>query len=82
MFGNDRVKVSETFLEHPMTFDYEVQQDNGKTRLNLEVHDGFSLPMKWMFGFFMKKKFNAEMVLSLSQLKNYCEEKSANSPAV
>jgi len=72
-FGERRARLSETYLEHPMTFDYEVEETAGKTKLTLECHAAFSLPMKWMFNFFMKKKFDAETLKSITQLKNYCE---------
>ncbi len=75
-FGERRARLSETFLEHPMTFNYEVEEVDGKTRLTLECHNAFSLPMKWMFNLFIKKKFNTDTLKSLSQLKNYCERKS------
>lgn len=75
-FGERRARLSETFLEHPMTFNYEVEEVDGKTKLRVECHNAFSLPMKWMFNLFMKKKFNSETLKSMSQLKNYCEQKS------
>jgi hypothetical protein len=75
-FGENSARFSETYLEHPMTFDYLVEEAEGKIRLTLECHNAFSLPMKWMFNLFMKKKFNADIIKSISQLKNYCEQKS------
>jgi hypothetical protein len=74
-FGDRRAKLSETLMEHPITFNYEVAEAGAKTKLKLECHDGFSLPMKWMFNLFMKKKFNSETLQSLMRLKNYCEQK-------
>lgn len=75
-FGVRRAKFSETLLEHPVTFDYEVREENGRTVLKLERHSAFILPMKLMFNLFLKKKFNSETLQSMSQLKKYCEEKS------
>jgi hypothetical protein len=75
-FGERLAQLSETYLEHPMTFDYEVEEMDGKTRLQLECHSALSLPMRWMFNLFMKKKFNSETLKSISQLKYYCEQKS------
>lgn len=79
-FGEHRTQLSETFLEHPMTFNYEVEEINGKTTLTLECHNGFLLPMKWIFNLFMKKKFNSDMLRSMEQLKNYCEGIALRSP--
>jgi uncharacterized protein YndB with AHSA1/START domain len=75
-FGEHNLKLSETFLEQPMTFDYLIEDSNDKTKLTLECHDAFGLPMKWMFHLFRKKKFSAETQKSLEQLKNYCEAKA------
>ena len=74
-FGEHRARLSETFLEHPMTFDYELEEAGGKTKLVLQCHNAFSLPMKWMFNLFFKKKFHSERWKSLEQLKKYCEQK-------
>ena len=79
-FGERRAKFSETLLEQPMTFYYEVREENGRTKLKLECHSTFSLPMKWMFNLFIKKKFNLETLQSISRLKLYCEEESAMRP--
>jgi hypothetical protein len=74
-FGEHVAKFSETLLEHPITFDYLVEEADGKIKLRLECHSAFSFPMKWMFNLFMKRKFKAETKNSLVQLKNYCEKK-------
>ncbi|HEY6504505.1 MAG TPA: DUF2652 domain-containing protein [Chitinophagaceae bacterium] len=75
-FGERSIRLSETFLEQPMTFDYIVEERAGKTNLTLECHPAFSLPVKWMFNLFMRKKFNSDTSRSLLQLKNYCELKN------
>jgi uncharacterized protein YndB with AHSA1/START domain len=75
-FGEHSLKFSETFLEHPMTFDYTVEEVNGKIKLTLECHNAFRLPMKWMFDWFMKKKFRADTQKSLNRLKDYCESRN------
>jgi hypothetical protein len=74
-FSDHRASFSETLLQHPITFYYDVEELSNKTNVKLECHDGFGLPMKWIFNFFLRKKFNADNLQSLSQLKNYCEEK-------
>ncbi len=75
-FGERRIGFSETYLEHPMTFNYLIEEVGKKTKLTLECHNAFILSMKWLFNLFMKKKFNADISQSLSRFKTYCEQKS------
>jgi uncharacterized protein YndB with AHSA1/START domain len=75
-FGERSLQFSETLLEHPMTFNYMVEDMKGTIKLTLECHHSFRLPMKWAFDWFMKKKFKADTQKSLNQLKVYCENKT------
>jgi hypothetical protein len=74
-FSDRRAKLSETLVEHPITFTYEVTEEGARTKLTLECHEGFSFPMKWVFNLFMKKKFNSDALKSIIRLKDYCEQK-------
>ncbi len=75
-FGEGNVNFSETYLEHPMTFNYLIEGIDNKTKLTLECHNAFNLPMRWLFNLFMKRKFKADILKSLSRLKTYCEQKA------
>ncbi|HYV95524.1 MAG TPA: DUF2652 domain-containing protein [Chitinophagales bacterium] len=74
-FGDNKVTFFETFKEYPMTFDYVLEQKNGKTSVSIIVHPALKFPMRWMFNLVMKRKFSSELIQTLAQLKKYCEER-------
>jgi hypothetical protein len=74
-FGDNRVTFSETFKEHPMTFDYVLGQKSDKTYVSIIVHIALKFPMSWMFNLVMKRKFSSELIQTLAHLKKYCEER-------
>ena len=75
-FGDNKLTFNETFKEQPMTLDYVLEKNNGKTIVSIIVHPALKFPMSWLFNLFMKRKFKSNMNQSLRQLKKYCEQKA------
>lgn len=72
--SDNRVSFSETFKEHPITFDYILERNIRSTTVTIQVHHGFSIPMVWIFNLVMKRKISTEASQTLARLKTYCEK--------
>lgn len=75
-FTDDERTFSETFKEHPMTFDYVVKKSDGRTSVSFVIHPALKFPMSILFNLFMKRKLVSETKQTLENLKAYCEEKA------
>jgi len=73
-FRENRVTFSETFKEHPMTFEYIMERNNGNTIVSVQVHLALKFPMSLVFSLMMKRKLISELNQSLHNLKEYCEK--------
>lgn len=73
--GDNRITFSETFKEHPMTFEYILERKSGNTLVGINVHRAMKFPMNLMFNLVMKRKFRSEINETLRRLKAYCEGK-------
>jgi hypothetical protein len=69
------VSFSETFKEHPITFDYVLQRHHDHTSLFLKIHPALKIPKKWLFDLIMKRMINNDSKRTLKNLKAYCESK-------
>lgn len=75
---DDRLSFSETFKEHPITFEYLLERNDDHTSLSLEIHPALRIPKKWLFDLMIRRKLNKDSKQTLANLKRYCEEKSVN----
>lgn len=74
----DRMSFSETFKEHPITFEYVLEWKGDHTSLSLEIHPALRKPKKWLFDLLVRRKLNSDSKQTLVNLKHYCEAKSVN----
>jgi hypothetical protein len=72
----NRVTFSETFKEHPMTFEYILERNNGNTIVSVLVHPALKFPKNLVFNLVMKRKIRLELNETLLRLKTYCEGKA------
>ena len=69
------VSFSETFKEHPITFDYILRRNADHTSLSLKIHPDLKIPKKWLFDLIMRRTMNNDSKQTLKNLKAYCERK-------